>query len=81
MTRLPRDMDGRELAKRLERLGYSIVRQTGSHIRLTCTQPNEHHITIPDHRPLKPGTLAAILRAVADHCGLSRDELVRRLTQ
>jgi predicted RNA binding protein YcfA (HicA-like mRNA interferase family) len=79
MTRLPRDWDGRELARALAKLGYRIVRQTGSHIRLTCAGPTEHHITIPDHHPLKPGTLAAILRSIAEHHQLSRDELVERL--
>ncbi len=61
MTRL----GGRDLAGRLSRLGYQIARQTGSHIRLTCTQSGEHHITMPEHKPLKPGTLAVILRNVA----------------
>ena len=37
--RLPRDLSGAALAKELEALGYRIVRQTGSHMRLTTTQP------------------------------------------
>ncbi|MEQ9411969.1 MAG: type II toxin-antitoxin system HicA family toxin [Fuerstiella sp.] len=47
--RLPRDESGRQLAKRLESLGYSITRQKGSHMRLTTTQNKEHHVTIPVH--------------------------------
>lgn len=47
--RLPRDMSGAELAKRLTVLGYAVTRQTGSHMRLTTTRNGEHHITIPAH--------------------------------
>ncbi|WHZ27981.1 MAG: hypothetical protein OJF51_002779 [Nitrospira sp.] len=33
--RLPRDLSGRDLAQTLRKLGYSITRQAGSHLRLT----------------------------------------------
>ncbi len=33
--RLPRDLSGSDLAQALRKLGYSITRQTGSHLRLT----------------------------------------------
>jgi predicted RNA binding protein YcfA (HicA-like mRNA interferase family) len=52
-VKLPRDLSGRDLAKALERLGYAQDRQTASHIRLTTRRPSEHHVTIPDHSPLK----------------------------
>jgi len=45
--RLPRDVGGMELAGKLERFGYQVTRQTGSHIRLTTEQEGEHHVTIP----------------------------------
>lgn len=46
-------MSGRDLAKRLARFGYTITRQTGSHMRLTSTLMGyEHHLTIPDHDEL-----------------------------
>lgn len=79
--RLPRDISGTELCQRLERLGYRATRQTGSHIRLTCAAPAEHHVTVPHHDPLRVGTLGAILAAVAQAHGLSRDELLRRLLE
>ncbi|MBN8767519.1 MAG: type II toxin-antitoxin system HicA family toxin [Thiobacillus sp.] len=60
-------------------LGYATTRQTGSHIRLTSTAHGEHHITLPNHDPLKIGTLAAILASIAAHHGLTRDELLRKL--
>ena len=77
--RLPRDLTGAELIKRLERLGYLRTRQTGSHVRLTTTTPSVHHVTMPLHDPLRVGTLAAIIAAVAVHHNLSREQLITRL--
>ena len=77
--KLPRDLSGEQLAHALVRLGYQVTRQTGSHLRLTTTEPSVHHITIPKHEPLRVGTLAAILRDVAQFHGISRNELLDRL--
>ena len=77
--RTPRDLNGDDLAKLLRLYDYEITRQAGSHMRLTTTLNGEHHITIPRHRPLKVGTLNAILRDVAQHFDLSRDELLNSL--
>ncbi len=77
--RLPRDVSGRDLARALARLGYEVDHQTGSHLRLTTHQGGEHHLTVPAHDPLKIGTLSAILRDVAAHAGLTRDELLKEL--
>ena len=44
--KLPRDLGGRELAKKLERYGYRITRQVGSHLRLaSTTRGKQHHVT------------------------------------
>ncbi len=77
--RLPRDISGVQLAKRLRALGYNITRQTGSHIRLTTSEHGEHHITIPNHDPIKIGTLAFILDDVAKHFDIGRDTLLSRM--
>lgn len=77
--KLPRDLSGNDLVRALERLGYRTTRQTGSHVRLTLPGPNEHHVTIPAHDPLKIGTLAAVLNDITTHLGIDRDELLRRL--
>lgn len=77
--RLPRDVSGQELARRLARLGYQITRQTGSHIRLTRRANVEHHITIPMHENLKIGTLNNVLKDVAEHLKVSKGELLRDL--
>jgi len=77
--RLPRDLSGIELAKKLEHYGYRITRQTGSHMRLTTQMNGEHNITIPQHKELRVGTLKAILLDAADHLGIDQQELMRVL--
>ncbi len=77
--KIPRDISGNELARRLDRLGYRTTRQTGSHIRLTTNERGENHITIPTHDPLKVGTFAAILREIGRHHDLDRDALLKTL--
>jgi len=77
--KLPRDITGAELAKRLGKLGYEVTCTTGSHQRLTTTREGEHHITISLHSPLRVGTLAAILSEIAGHHAMSRDDLVARI--
>jgi predicted RNA binding protein YcfA (HicA-like mRNA interferase family) len=77
--RLPRDLSGRDLAKALAKLDYETTRQTGSHIRLTTHRNGEHHVTIPDHDPIRLGTLAGIFADVAQHHDLTRDRLARLL--
>jgi predicted RNA binding protein YcfA (HicA-like mRNA interferase family) len=77
--RLPRDLSGNDLAQVLRKLGYSITRQTGSHLRLTTFEQGEHHLTIPLHASLRVGTLSAILADVAAHFKVSREQLLDRL--
>jgi len=77
--KLPRDVSGARLVKALAALGYRVTRQTGSHLRLTCDAPLQHHITIPNHDQLRIGTLSAILGDIAAHHGLERDALLERL--
>lgn len=77
--RIPRDLGGEELARLLKRHGYDDTRQVGSHMRLTTRQGGEHHVTIPRHKPLRIGTLNGVLKDVAEHLKLSRDELLESL--
>ena len=77
--KLPRDISGNQLIKNLKPLGYTVTRQTGSHIRLSTEQNGQHHITIPQHDPLKIGTLSAILAVIAAHFNLSKNELIELL--
>lgn len=77
--KLPRNVSGAKLIKALKRLGYEISRQAGSHIRLECQLPKQHHLTIPLHDPLRIGTLASILTEVAKHHSLSREDVILKL--
>jgi predicted RNA binding protein YcfA (HicA-like mRNA interferase family) len=78
--RLPRNWDGDDLIAGLVRLGYKVIRQSGSHVRLTLqNSPQEHHLTVPLHKPIRVGTLNQILTDVATHLQISKDELIRRL--
>lgn len=48
MPKLPRDISGRDQAKRLQKMGFSVDRQVGSHIRLTALiQGQSYHLTVP----------------------------------
>lgn len=71
--KLPRDIDASELIKRLERFGYEKIRQTGSHIRL---KKDKHFITIPNHKPIRIGTLHSILGDISQEFSISREELL-----
>ena len=80
MPRIPRDLDYKKLIKRLEKIGYSIDRQVGSHIRLSTIYLNKKHsITIPAHSPIKIGTLNHILNDVADFYSISKNELINKI--
>ena len=77
--KIPRDVSGADLVKALKVLGYLPTRQSGSHIRLTTAERGTHHITIPNHDPIRLGTLASILDAVADHHKMDREQLLQLL--
>lgn len=78
--KLPRDVSGEDLVRSLRRFGYAPTRQTGSHIRLTSnTKGAEHHVTIPNHKQIRVGTLAQILGDVAAYLDLTREELTTQL--
>ncbi|MBH8562954.1 type II toxin-antitoxin system HicA family toxin [Nostoc sp. CENA67] len=77
--KLLRDLSYEDLIKALTKLGYETTRQTGSYIHLTTQENGEHHLTIPAHDPIKRGTLNAILRDIASHFDLEREDLLNRL--
>jgi predicted RNA binding protein YcfA (HicA-like mRNA interferase family) len=70
--KLPRDVSGAEAVRALERLGFSIRRQTGSHVRMT---QGNRRVSVPMHRNLVVGTLQNILR----QAGVSLDDFVNAL--
>ncbi len=78
--RIPRDVAGAHLAQVLcRKWQYRKVHQVGSHIILETSEPSHHRIAIPDHNPLRLGTLNSVLRAVARHKGVHRDAIIEAL--
>ena len=77
--KLPRGVSGDRLIRVLERLGYSVVRQKGSHARMRNEGPPVHVITVPMHPALKTGTLHAILSEVAHSRSSSIESIVELL--
>jgi predicted RNA binding protein YcfA (HicA-like mRNA interferase family) len=58
MPKLPH-LSGREIIRALERLGFEVVRQNGSHVVMRCSSRG---CVVPLHKPVKVGTLAGLLR-------------------
>ena len=75
----PRDLSGRELVKILCRQwDYVELKQEGSHIILQTETPSRQRIPVPDHNPLRLGTLNSILRFVSQHKGVGKEDVLRR---
>ena len=78
--RLPRNVSGSDLIKKLNQYGYRVTRQTGSHVRLTrSAEGKEFHLTIPKHNPLRAGTLNNILKDISLHLELEKAKLIETL--
>ena len=77
--RLPRDVSANRLIRALTTLGYQMVRQQGSHIRLRSAGPPSHSVTVPNHDPLKTGTLHGILSEVAKAKSMALNSLAALL--
>lgn len=61
-SRLP-IVSGKDVVKALSRIGYEVVRQRGSHLRLKDLTNHSHKpITVPLHKELKPGLLRKIIK-------------------
>jgi predicted RNA binding protein YcfA (HicA-like mRNA interferase family) len=62
MTKVP-SLPYDQIIRALQRDGWVVVRQKGSHIRLQKRTASEAlKLTIPAHRPLKRSTLSHILK-------------------
>ena len=74
MTKIPTDLSGRALIRALERIGFVVKRQRGSHIILRRDNPPAR-VVVPDHKNLRVGTLRTILNSA----GLTVEELLQLL--
>ncbi|MFM6012667.1 MAG: type II toxin-antitoxin system HicA family toxin [Dolichospermum sp.] len=73
MSKLP-IISSLECVKALEKIGFVVDRQRGSHIILVREEPRTT-ISVPDHKELDRGTLRGIIR----QAGLSVDEFIELL--
>ena len=65
MPRIFKILSGKEVVKILETFGYAIRNQTGSHIKmLHIFEDNSYIIIVPNHKPIKLGTLSGIYKEV-----------------
>lgn len=71
MPKLPR-ISGREAVRALQKLGFAVARQKGSHIVM---KRGADGCIVPNHAELKTGTLAGVLR----QAGVSVEEFVAAL--
>ncbi len=71
MPRLPL-VSGAETVRALERIGFVVLRQRGSHVIL---RRGSMGCVVPNHREIKLGTLGGILK----QAGVSADEFLEAL--
>ena len=72
MSKLP-VISGKELVNALEKAGFIVVRQKGSHVSLQkITDEGTYRTVVPLHTRLAKGTLIDILHQT----GLSKEELI-----
>jgi predicted RNA binding protein YcfA (HicA-like mRNA interferase family) len=74
VSKLPRSLSGREVVKALQKSGFYVKRQKGSHIVLRRDNPFAQ-VVVPDHKSIDTGTLASIIEG-AD---LSIDNFIKLL--
>lgn len=65
-------VSGAEVVRALQRLGFAVVRQRGSHVVL---RRSSQGCVVPNHREIKTGTLSGLLK----QAGVSVDDFLRTL--
>ena len=71
MPKLPR-VSGAQVVRALQSLGFAVARQRGSHIVM---RRGSSGCVVPNHRELKTGTLAGVLK----QAGVSAEDLMKVL--
>ena len=70
-------ISGKKLISCLISMGYQVVRQRGSHVRLEkSTNAGLHKITIPNLNPVAKGTLNDIIKKVSIWNQITKDKLI-----
>jgi predicted RNA binding protein YcfA (HicA-like mRNA interferase family) len=68
-------VSGMDCIKALEKIGYVVVRQKGSHMRLKDKNGKLPPVTVPDHKELRLG----LLRKILNDAGLTVEDFIRLL--
>jgi predicted RNA binding protein YcfA (HicA-like mRNA interferase family) len=71
MPKLPH-ISGKEAVRALEKLGFEVTRQRGSHIVM---RKGMDGCVVPNHREIKTGTLAGVLK----QAGVSAESFIAQL--
>lgn len=74
MSKLPRNVKGKQLVTALEKLGFSVVGKRGSHFRLAHTDGRWTQVAVHP-KPIPQGTLRTIIRQV----DITAEELIKLL--
>lgn len=75
-------VSGKKLVKNLQKIGYQIIRQKGSHVQMRLNSDNgEHMITVPLHDEVAFGTLNDILGKVSLWSGISKNKLIEAIKE
>lgn len=76
MSNIPQ-VSGKEVIKVLEKIGFQVSRQKGSHIRLVRIHKGiKQLITVPNHKTIRKGTL---LNGILKPINLSLEEFKKYL--
>lgn len=78
--KIPRDLSGEDLVVLLcKNCDYRSVHQEGSHMVFETGTPTHQRIAVPAHKNPRIGTLNVILRVVACHKGVARQDVLKSL--
>ena len=61
MTKLPQ-MFAKDLIKALQKVGFCVIKQKGSHIKLRKSKSLRRTLIVPNHKVIRPGALRNILK-------------------
>lgn len=79
MKNIPRPLSGGDLARILQKAGYTVTQKTDGHLRLFKNSILHHKLTVPNHDPLGNDLLNAIVDDLAKNMEIPEEEVRRRL--
>ena len=79
MPKLPQ-VSGTDVIKLLHSLGYEILSQRGSHVKMRkLTIIGKHTVIVPSHKVVAKGTLNDTLSKVSLWNNISKEDLIKKL--